>query len=389
MTKTRRGSDGGGGKPPTVTADGTLLAEPLIVDDPVCWLWVQSQGPGLPEQMIPLPLVGEFTLGREGDVVIDGPTISRVHAVATRFGQGLRIRLPASAPKNGVEVRAVRLDRDRESAVAPGEPWRMGTTVVVAITDYQARGQRALASLLGTDATTAVVSSAARGGSFSVVGEDAAACRAVALAIADVSPRRTGRRGTIMHGDGGANRPRDRETVRAFAESVSAGLAIVEQDAVAALGLSVDDRTALERYLTDGARGIQFIWCGRLGIGTGRYDWVYVPTLADRAKAGDLPGLFAHALSNRGARVSVHDLFARSGLRMSTLTLYEWPDGRAEFELCVEYLLDRYAGVPMQETARKAGLTRYAMRRIVQAWENGSGTRRRGLFDRLLPRGGS
>ncbi len=393
--KTRAGGSGGGGLPPTVTEDDRILGA-MVTADPVVWLWVQrSQGVGgQPELVVPLPLVAEFTIGREGDVVIDRPTVSRVHAVASRLGQGLRVRLPSIPPKNGIEVRAVRLPNGEEAAVDPGETWRLGTTVVVALTDAQARGRRTLSSLLGTNAATWVVDSAARGCSFGVVGDDAAALRAVALAIADVSPRRTGRRGELLV-KGGTHYPHDRASVREFAEDVSSGLAIVEQDAVAALGLSNDDRGSLERYLTDGVRSTQLVWCagtegqvrGRLGLVADRLTWVAVPTVAERARAGALPAMFDHAISTRQAKADARELFDRAGLSIATLASYGWPDGLVELQLCVSYLLDQQAGVPLQETAQKAGLSRHALRRLVQSWQGGDGPRRRGLIDRMLRRG--
>lgn len=393
--KTRPGAGGGGVLPPTVTEDERILGA-MVAADPVVWLWVQGgrAAGGHAEQEVPLPLVAEFTIGREGDVVIDRPTVSRVHAIAARLGQGLRVRLPSIPPKNGIEVRAVRLPRGDEAAVDPGETWRMGTTVVVALTDAQARGRRTIASLLGTGAATWVVDSAARGCSFGVVSDDPAARRAVALAIAEVSPRRTGRRGELLI-EGGTHHPHDRESVREFAEAVSSGLAIVEQEAVADLGLSNDDRGSLERYLTDGVRSTQLIWCagtegevrGRLGLVADALTWVAVPTVAERARAGALPAMFDHAITSRQVKADARELFDRAGLRLSTLAAYPWPDGLAELNLCVSYLLDQQAGVPLQETAQKNGLSRHALRRLVQSWQGGDGPRRRGLLDRMLRRG--
>ncbi|MBP8806698.1 MAG: FHA domain-containing protein [Kofleriaceae bacterium] len=391
--KQRAGGTGGGGLPPTVTEDERILGA-MVVAEPVAWLWVQRPpGLGGRDLEVQLPLVAEFTIGREGEARIDRPTISRVHAVASRLGQGLVVRLPALAPKNGIEVRGVRLRRGEQASVAPGETWRLGSTVVVALTEAQARGRRVLSSLLGTALATSVIDTAARGGSFGVVGEDPAIRRAVALAVAEVTPRRTGRRGEILS-EGGTHFPHDRETVRDFADAVSSGLAIVEQEAVMDLGLSADDRGALERYLTDGVRAIQLIWCagtvgevrGRLGLVSERLTWVTVPTVAELARAGALPALFERAFRERGTTVEPAELFARAELRPATLAAYGWPDGLAEFQVCVAYILDQHAGVAVQATAEKVGLSRHALRRLVQSWQGGEGPRRRGLFARMLRR---
>lgn len=384
-------ADPGEALPSTITADQKILGA-VIGHDPVLFLWVQSAG-NHPDVVLPLPLIGEFSIGRAGTVVIDRPEISRVHVQATRLGTGLTLRLPTPPAKNGVMVRGVRLEPGGTAAISPGESWALGTTAVVALTAGQARGRDELAHLLGPGAATRVLNdSAVMARSFGIVTADPVARRAVALAVADVSLRRSERRAELWPESKPI--PRDRDGVRAFAERAASGIAIVDHAAVEALPLTADDRNAWDRYLTDGARQIQLLWCAdseadvraRLGVVADRLSWITVPTVAERARAGALPGMLAQALQVRGSPLTLDAALGAAKLDADVLAAYEWPDGLRELHVCVEVMVDAAARMSVAQTAARTGLTRFALRRLVQTWQGGGRGRRRGLLGRMFDR---